>query len=61
MSEKAGKAATTVWRYRRPFRVDGLDFLVTLHARTDGLHSELAMLGVPMARDYTPVGGEDAV
>jgi hypothetical protein len=50
-----------MWRYRRPFSIDGLDFIVTLRSRTDGLFSELSLLGVPVANDHTPIGGPGAV
>lgn len=61
MSGTSGKRAATFWRYRRPFSVDGLQFLVTIRSRGDGLHSQLSMIGVPVAEDHTPVGGPDAV
>lgn len=51
----------TLWRYRRPFSVGGTRCEVVLRSRTDGLHSELLVAGAPMAVDYTPIGGEDAV
>lgn len=58
MARTRGK---TLWRYRRPFRIDGLNFVVTLRSCSDGLHSELSMLGVPVASDRTPLGGPEAV
>jgi len=61
VSEGAGKAGTTLWRYRRPFRHAGQDFSVDLRSRSDGLHSELILNGATLARDQTPIGGPDAV
>lgn len=54
-------AGRTLWRYRRRFRVDGLEFLVTIRSRTDGNASELTLLGVPVAQDRTPAFGPESV
>ena len=63
MTEAATRenGGATMWRYRRAFRIDGFEFVVTLRSRTDGLRSELTMVGVPVASDRTPIGGPEAV
>ena len=54
--------AFTWWKYpTRRFVVDGLEFTVRCFAQGDGLHSNLAMLGVEQASDRTPIYGPDAV
>ena len=50
-----------LWRYKRPFAIDGRDGLVLLDSRMDGLHSTLLIEGVEMAHDSTPPVGPDAV
>lgn len=51
----------TFWTYRRRFAIDGLRFELRARSRSDGLQTELMMLGVPVAEDRTPLFGEDAV
>lgn len=57
----APRSPKTMWRYTRPFRVDGRDYRVVLRSRTDGLASQLEHEGVVLATDHTPIGGPDAV
>lgn len=54
--------AFTWWLYRtRHFTVYGLDFAVKSRARSDGLVSQLFMLGVEQASDVTPLLGPESV
>lgn len=57
----AGKTAMTLAVYKRPFEAGGHKALVTLRARMDGLHSELAIDGQVVATDHTPAIGPEAV
>lgn len=50
-----------LWRYKRPFAVDGHDGLVLIDSRMDGLTSTLLIDGDEVARDHTPPIGPDAV
>lgn len=52
---------TTLWRYRRRFSLDGIDWCVTMRSRTNGLYSELTLGDAVVAEDYTPALGPDAV
>lgn len=58
----AGTAASAraLWTYRRPFRVDGQDGLVTARSTLQGLLTVLTLDGAEMARDYTPPAGPDS-
>ena len=47
-------------RYRRPFTLGGFTCEVVMWAEFDGLHSELKVLGVPQASDFTPTMGKEA-
>ena len=54
--------AFTWWRYpTRRFLVDGLSFSVSSHARSNGLHSSLFMLGVEQCADETPIFGPESI
>lgn len=50
-----------IWRYKRPFSIDGHDGLVWLDSRMDGLQSTLLIDGIEVAHDRTPAVGPDAV
>ncbi len=50
-----------LWRYKRPFAIDGHDGLVWLDSRMDGLHSTLLIDGIEVAHDRTSPVGPDAV
>ena len=50
-----------LWRYKRPFTIDGHDGLVLIDSRTDGLISTLLIDGTEVAHDRTPPVGPDAV
>jgi intracellular septation protein A len=52
---------TTLWRYRRRFKVAGKNALVTMRSRTDGFTSELCLDGEVVATDQTPLMGVEAV
>jgi intracellular septation protein A len=52
---------TTLWRYRRRFKVAGKTAVVTLSSRTSGLTSELSLDGAVVARDQTPLMGAESV
>lgn len=47
--------------YRRPFRVGDSQALVTMRSKFDGLHSELAVDGMAVATDRTPISGPEAI
>ncbi|MBH5322268.1 septation protein IspZ [Aurantiacibacter sediminis] len=51
----------TIWRYRRPFVIDGHRCRVTLRSQTNGLLSELYIDGALVASDATPDFGEEAI
>ena len=51
----------TLWRYTRPFTVDGRRYRVVLRSRTDGLWSRLEHDGQVLASDHTPIAGPEAV
>lgn len=54
-------SGTTLWRYRRKFRIGDGKFVVVMRSRTDGLHSELLGPSGLLATDTTPIGGEEAI
>lgn len=54
-------SAFTMAVYKRPFAVGSHRALVTMRARMDGLHSEFAIDGAPVASDFTPATGEEAI
>src|SRR5690606_26811212 len=55
------RMAFTLARYRRPFTVRGVPCEVVIRAKFDGLHSELRVVGLAQANDYTPATGPEAV
>ena len=54
-------SGTTLWRFRRKFKIGNDAFLVVMRSRTDGLNSELHGPDGLLATDYTPIGGEQAI
>lgn len=63
MSEAAAPASAgiAIARYRRRFAVGDTDCQVVVTARTSGLESILFVRGQPVARDWTPAIGPEAV
>jgi intracellular septation protein A len=52
--------STTIWRYRRPFSLEGIPSEVRVAVRTGGMHSCLIVGGAALADDVTPIGGPEA-
>lgn len=50
-----------LWRYKRPFTIDGHDGLVIIDSCMDGLHSTLLIDEAEVAHDRTPTVGPEAV
>ena len=51
----------TLWRYNRPFIIEGQNCRVTLRSRTNGLFSDLFIDDALVASDMTPAVGPEAV
>lgn len=51
----------TFWRYRRPFKLDGIPCEVRIFVRGDGMYSSLIVGGAVLAEDKTPLGGPEAI
>lgn len=51
----------TLWRYKRPFRIDGTECLVVMRADLMGLHSKLIVAGKTVTSDSTPAIGAEAI
>jgi intracellular septation protein A len=49
------------WTYKRRFKLDTQDAQVCIRSGLKGLASDLAINGQIVARDYTPISGEEAV
>jgi intracellular septation protein A len=61
-SEAGGKSKRSVslWRYKRPFDLDGRPAQVVMWSAMNGLFSELHVDGRTVASDWTPVSGLEA-
>ena len=61
-SEAGGKSKRSVslWRYKRPFDLDGRAAQVVMWSAMNGLFSELHVDGQTVASDWTPVSGLEA-
>lgn len=61
MDDMAPPPGWRMWRYRRPFAVDGQIALVEIDSCLNGLFSRLLVDGVARASDFTPAMGRESV